>query len=91
MLAQEVEVFFAVAQALLRGAELVREELFGFGDGVGEHDVGLRDGEVCVSGVSVLGAFVALRRRRLDLGFLSCLNGWDRMGVGVFLRTPNQR
>ena len=41
LLAQEIEVFFAVAQTLLGGAELVCEELFGFGDGVGEHDVGL--------------------------------------------------
>lgn len=47
LLAQEVEVFFAVAQALLRGAELVCEELFGFGDGVGEHDVGLVRRVVC--------------------------------------------
>jgi hypothetical protein len=42
LLAQEIEVFFAVAQTLLSGAELVCEELFGFGDWVGEHDVGLR-------------------------------------------------
>jgi len=41
LLAQEIEVFFAVAQTLFRGAELVCKELFGFGDGVGEHDVGL--------------------------------------------------
>jgi hypothetical protein len=41
LLAQEVHVFLAVAQALLCGTELVGEELFGFGDWVGEHDVGL--------------------------------------------------
>ena len=41
MLAQEIHVFLAVAQALLCGAELVGEELFGFGDWVREHDVGL--------------------------------------------------
>jgi hypothetical protein len=41
LLAQEVHVFLAVAQALLCGAELVGEQLFGFGDWVGEHDVGL--------------------------------------------------
>jgi hypothetical protein len=41
LLAQEIHVFLAVAQALLCGAELVGEELFGFGDRVGEHDVGL--------------------------------------------------
>jgi hypothetical protein len=41
LLAQEIHVFLAVAQALLCGAELVGEELFGFGDWVREHDVGL--------------------------------------------------
>jgi hypothetical protein len=54
LLAQEIEVFFAVAQTLLGGAELVCEELFGFGDWVGEHDVGLR---VCVSGFGRLWVF----------------------------------
>lgn len=41
LLAQEIHVFLAVAQALLRGAEFVGQKLFGFGDWVGEHDVGL--------------------------------------------------
>lgn len=41
LLAQEIQVFLAVAQALLRRAEFADQELFRFGDGVGEHDVGL--------------------------------------------------
>lgn len=45
LLPQEIQVLLAVAQALLRCAELVDEQLFRFGDGVGEHDVGLKEGE----------------------------------------------
>jgi hypothetical protein len=41
LLAQEIHVFLTVAQTLLRGTELVGEKFFGFGDWVGEHDVGL--------------------------------------------------
>ena len=41
LLPQEIQVLLAVSQALLGRAELVDEQFFGFGDRVGEHDVGL--------------------------------------------------
>ena len=72
LLAQEIEVFLAVAQALLRGAELVCEELFGFGDGVGEHDVGLakeKERESVLLGRWERTFVGFLWRRKLDRGF----------------------
>ena len=41
LLAQEIHVFLTVAQTLLCGAEFVGKKLFGLGDRVREHDVGL--------------------------------------------------
>lgn len=49
LLAQEIQVFLAVAQALLRRAEFADQELFRFGDGVREHDVGLGVVSACTS------------------------------------------
>lgn len=41
LFAQEIQVFLAVAETLLGGAQFACEELFGFGDRVGKHYVGL--------------------------------------------------
>jgi len=83
LLAQEIHVFLAVAQALLCGTELVGEELFGFGDWVREHDVGLgREGWRLVN-IHFLVRFV--RWRKGSFGMQGVM--WARM----FEHTPSQR
>lgn len=41
LFAQEIQVFLAVTQTLLGGTQFACEEVFGFGDRVGEHHVSL--------------------------------------------------
>lgn len=48
LLAQEIEVVVAVCEIRLRCVEFVGEEGFGFGEGVGEHYVGLVRPLACI-------------------------------------------
>lgn len=67
LLSQELHVLLAICQALFRGAELRFEQGFGFGDGICEHDVGLK--------------WCDVSERRLFLRCVWCLVGHGLCGL----------